>query len=134
MTGVQTCALPIYLAHCAASARVSAGSFASGNSTRDGHVTSAMLLDAKAYPEITFSGAAARAAEDGAGWTLPGSVTAHGITQPAQVRVTEARLEDGTARFLATATLDRFGFGVTRMKLRVGRTVTVEIDAIGVPA
>lgn len=121
------------LARCAASARVAAGSFASGNTTRDGHVASAMLLDAKAYPEIAFGGSGASVARAG-GWTLPGSVTAHGTSRPAEVHVIEARLEDGAARFRATATLDRFAFGVTRMKVRVSRTVTLVIDATAVPA
>lgn len=121
------------LAQCSASARVAAGSFASGNSTRDGHVASAQLLDAKAYPEITFSGSGAHVVQAG-GWTLPGSVTVHKTAQPVEVHVTEARLEDGMARFRATATLDRFAFGLTRMKVRVSRTVTLVIDATGVPA
>ena len=119
------------LTQCAASASIAAGSFESGNRTRDADVVSANLLDVKAYPEISFSGTGARA--DGQGWVLTGSVTAHGTTQPAQVLVSEARLEDGTVRFRATATLDRLGFGITKMKIRVGHTVSLSIDAIGTP-
>ena len=37
-------------------ASIAAGSFASGNTTRDADVVSASLLDAKAYPEISFAG------------------------------------------------------------------------------
>ena len=47
-------------------ASIEAGSFASGNATRDANVVSATLLDAKAYPEITFTGQSAR--RDGDGW------------------------------------------------------------------
>ena len=57
-------------------ASIETGSFASGNATRDADVVSATLLDAKAYPEITFTGQGAR--RDGDGWVVPGSVTAHG--------------------------------------------------------
>jgi polyisoprenoid-binding protein YceI len=121
------------LAGCTVTASVAAGSYASGNGTRDEHVLSARLLDAASYPEITFTGAGTRAGDDGAGWVVPGSVTAHGTTQPVDVHVTEARLEGGTVRFRATATLDRLSFGITSMKVRVGRTVNLVIDAVGVP-
>lgn len=121
-------------ATCAARASIIAGSFASGNRMRDTDVLSANLLDARAYPEIAFSGSGARVRDGGDGWVLAGSVTAHGVTQPVEVHVTDARAEDGTARFRATATLDRLDFGITKMKQRVGHTVHLTIDAVAVPA
>ena len=66
-------------------ASIAAGSYASGNTRRDADVVSANLLDAKAFPEITFTGQGAR--RDGDGWVLPGSVTAHGTSVPAEVRL-----------------------------------------------
>ena len=42
-------------------ASIATGSYASGNAIRDADVTSATLLDARAYPEITFTGAGTRA-------------------------------------------------------------------------
>ena len=113
-------------------ASIEAGSFASGNTTRDADVVSASLLDAKAYPEITFTGQGAR--REGDGWVVPGSVTAHGTAVPAEVRVSDARLESGAARFRATARLDRTSFGVTKKKGMVGRTVDLVIDAVAQPA
>jgi polyisoprenoid-binding protein YceI len=113
-------------------ASIEAGSFASGNATRDADVVSPTLLDAKAYPEITFTGSGPR--PDGTGWLLSGSVTAHGTTAPAEVRVSEARAEDGSARFVARARLDRTSFGVTGKKGMVGRTVDLVIEAVGRPA
>ena len=71
-------------------ASIEAGSFASGNATRDTDVVSAALLDAKAYPEITFTGQGARS--DGGGWVVPGSVTAHGTTAR-EIRLADIRLE-----------------------------------------
>ena len=112
-------------------ASIEAGSFASGNTTRDADVVSASLLDAKAYPEITFTGQGAR--RDGDGWVVPGSVTAHGTAVPAEVRVSDARLESGAARFRATARLDRTSFGVTKKKGLVGRTVDLVIEAVAQP-
>ena len=115
-----------------AQASIEAGSFASGNTTRDADVVSASLLDAKAYPEITFTGEGAR--RDGDGWVVPGSVTAHGTAVPAEVRLGDARLEAGGARFRATARLDRTSFGVTKKKGMVGRTVDLVIEAVAQPA
>ena len=120
-------------AACTARATIIAGSFASGNSTRDADVVSAKLLDAKAYPEITFTGTGARVRDEGDGWVLTGSVTAHGVAQPTEVHITDARAENGTAWFRASATLDRLSFGITKMKQRVGHTVQLTIEAVGVP-
>ena len=87
---------------------------------------------AKAYPEISFAGQGAR--RDGDGWVVPGSVTAHGTTVPAEVRLSDARQEAGEARFRATARLDRTSFGVTKKKGMVGRTVDLVIEAVARPA
>ncbi len=113
-------------------ATIAAGSFASGNATRDADVVSAALLDARAYPEITFTGQGAH--RDGDAWVVPGSVTAHGTAVPAEVRLSDARQEAGGARFRATARLDRTSFGVTKKKGMVGRTVDLVIEAVGQPA
>jgi len=113
-------------------ASIEAGSFASGNTTRDADVVSATLLDAKAYPEITFTGQGAR--RDGEGWVVPGSVTAHGTAVPTEVRLSDVRSEAGGARFRATARLDRTSFGVTKKKGMVGRTVDLIIEAVARPA
>jgi len=112
-------------------ASIEAASFASGNTTRDADVVSAALLDAKAYPEITFTGQGAR--RDGDGWVVPGSVTAHGTAVPAEVRLGDVRLEAGGVRFQVTARLDRTSFGVTKKKGTVGRTVDVVIEAVAQP-
>jgi len=110
-------------------ASIAAGSFASGLGVRDGHVVSADLLDARAYPAITFAGQGAR--RDGDGWVVPGSVTAHGTTVPAEIRLGGVRVESGEPRFSATVRLDRTSFGVTKKKGMVGRAVHVIIEAVG---
>lgn len=117
-------------ASCSVTAAIDADSYSSGNGTRDADVRSAVLLDAKAYPEITFTAGSARA--DGDGWVADGSVTAHGVTQPVPVRVTQAQPEGELIRFRATAVVDRTAFGIVKKKGMVGRTVTVEIDAVAV--
>lgn len=113
-------------------ASIAAGSFDSGHGARDADVVSAALLDARAYPEITFTGQGAR--RDGDGWVVPGSVTAHGAAVPAEVRLGGVRQVAGETRFLATARLDRTSFGITRKPGMVGRTVDLVIDAVARPA
>jgi polyisoprenoid-binding protein YceI len=111
---------------------VDAASYASGNAKRDSDVTSAALIDAKAHPDITFAGTEVR--QQGADWVVSGSVTAHGTSVPAEMRVHEAAVQDGAARFRVSTQLDRNSFGVTGKKGMVGATVNVVIEAVGVPA
>ena len=119
-------------AECRVRASIDAGSFASGLGARDKDVVSATLLDAAAYPEITF--AADQAQPGDSGWLVAGKVTAHGRSIPVELQVSEARLEDGTARFHAVARMDRTAFGITRKKGLVGRAVRLTIDATCSPA
>jgi polyisoprenoid-binding protein YceI len=65
---------------------------------------------------------------------VSGSVTAHGATVPAELRVTQTGAEDGLVRFRAAARLDRTSFGVTKKKGMVGRTADVVIEAAARPA
>jgi polyisoprenoid-binding protein YceI len=111
---------------------IDAASYASGNATRDADVLAPGLLDARGFPEITFTGRGAR--REGNGWVVTGSVTAHGTPAPAEVRVSDARVEGGAIRFVATARLDRTSFGVTKKKGMVGRTVDLIIETLGQPA
>ena len=108
-------------------ATIDAGSFASGLAARDADVISANLLDASDYPEITFTGGEPR--PENSGWLLPGSVTAHGTTVPAELRVTVTGADPVEVRFHAVARLDRASFGVTKKKGMVGRTVNLTIEA-----
>lgn len=110
-------------------ATIDAASFASGDQARDRDVASAVLLDAQTYPEITFTGQGAR--QEGEGWIVPGTVTAHGVRAEVALRVERASMEDGVARFRATARLDRTSFGVTNKKGMVGRWVRLRIEAAG---
>ena len=115
-----------------AQAVIDARNFASGNTIRDHDVISADLLDASTYPTITFI--STRVRPDGASWIMSGSVTARGTSADVEIRVREARMEEGgAARFRATATLDRTSFGLTKRKNMIGQMVEVLIEAIGVP-
>jgi polyisoprenoid-binding protein YceI len=111
---------------------IDAGSFTSGLAFRDADVISASLLDASTYPEITFTGAEPR--PEGSGWLLPGSVTAHGVTEAVEMRMRISGIDTGAVRFHAVTRLDRTLFGVTGKLGIVGRTVDLTIDATCRPA
>lgn len=113
-------------------ATVEAASFASGNARRDRDVTGPGLLDAAAHPDISFASQQTR--QHGDGWTVTGSVTAHGTSDPVELLVDRADFEGGTAHLHATARLDRTRLGVTRKKGMVGRDVELTIDAVALPA
>jgi polyisoprenoid-binding protein YceI len=113
-------------------ATLDASTFSSGNAPRDRDVLSSAMLDASAYPEITFAGEGPR--QQGAGWVVPGSVTARGVTLPAELEMSDIRAEAGVIRFHAATTLDRTKFGATSKKGIVGRTIALSIDAVAVPA
>lgn len=59
-------------ARSSVTAVMESASYSSGNTKRDRDVTSADLLDAGAYPEITFDSASVR--QVGAAWVATGSV------------------------------------------------------------
>ncbi len=111
---------------------IDAGSFTSGLSVRDADVLSPALLDAADYPDIVFAGRGPR--PDGSGWLLPGTLTAHGVTDPVEIRLAVSAVEDGVVRFHAAATLDRARFGITKKKGMVGRTIDLTVEADCRPA
>lgn len=113
-------------------ATIDASSYDSSNPTRDKDVTGVNLLDASAYPEISFSAEGAR--QDGSDWVLTGPLTVHGTSGQVEVRVRDARMENGAARFRAVAQLDRTRFGVTKKKIMIASAVDLVIDAVGEPA
>jgi polyisoprenoid-binding protein YceI len=114
-----------------AQAVIATKSFNSGNILRDHDVISGELLDAAAYPTITFT--SSRIQQAGADWVVSGSVTARGTTSDAEMRVREVRMEGSAVRFRATTTVDRTRFGLTKRKGLVGQFVDIEIKAVAVP-
>ncbi|WP_236654311.1 YceI family protein [Streptacidiphilus anmyonensis] len=92
-----------------------AASFATGNKNRDRQVLSKTLLDTDAYPDIVFTASGAELDEAGA-WALPGVLTAHGVRVPVTFTVARAEVEGDEIAVEATATVDRYAHGVTKVK------------------
>ncbi|MDH6143748.1 polyisoprenoid-binding protein YceI [Kitasatospora sp. GP30] len=97
-----------------------AASFDTGNSNRDRKVLSKALLDTAGYPDIAFSSTGAELTEAGA-WALQGLLTAHGVRAPVTFTVARAGVDGDEIDVEATATVDRYAHGVTRLKGVAGR-------------
>jgi polyisoprenoid-binding protein YceI len=94
-----------------------AASIDTGNSQRDGHLTSADFFDVETFPEITFvSTRVERVADDE--FRVHGDLTVKDVTKPATVSLTfngSAKDPFGNLRagFEGTATLNRKDWGLT---------------------
>ncbi|MGW7607989.1 YceI family protein [Streptomyces sp. NPDC054766] len=92
-----------------------AASFDTDNKNRDRQVLSKTLLDTATYPDIVFTSIGAGQDEAGA-WTLRGLLTAHGVRAPVTFTVAKAEVDGEEITVEATATVDRYAHGVTRLK------------------
>lgn len=108
---------------------VDSTSFDSQHRGRDKRVRSKALLDAEAHPEISFESVAIASTDDS--WTARGVLTAHGHDAPFELSVVEIAELDGTMTVVATGTVDRYAYGITKAKGFAGRYVDVTVTAVG---
>jgi len=102
-----------------------AASYKSSISKRNKDVTLQKgLLDANNYPTITFT------ASGGSEKQVTGEVTIKGHTVPLAFMVSKLQVEEGTASFEATTTIDRFSVGVDKSPAFViGKDIDVRVTA-----
>jgi polyisoprenoid-binding protein YceI len=115
----------------AVQARAAASSFRSGNPARDAAVLSPRLLDAEAYPSLTFTSTSLEPGEPGdESWLLRGELEVRGVTVPVEARVTAGPADPGGATLRASARLsvDRYAFGLTAFRGLAGRQLAVDLD------
>jgi polyisoprenoid-binding protein YceI len=84
-------------------ARVAASSFRSGNPARDAAVLSPKLLDAEAYPSLTFTSTSLE--REGESWLLRGELEVRGVTVPVEAVVTAGPADNAGAVLRASARL-----------------------------
>ncbi|MGA5900322.1 YceI family protein [Streptomyces venetus] len=99
-----------------------ATSFDTGNKNRDRQVLSRTLLDTATYPDIVFASDGAELDSAGA-WTLRGQLTAHGVDAPLTFTVAKAEVHGDEITVQATATVDRYAHGVTKLKGMAARSL-----------
>jgi len=102
---------------------IKAASFATGNPSRDTAVLSGRLLAAARYPDITFVSTALEA-DDGA-WLLRGTLCVRGHEGPAEAYLRASRWDGSLLRVRATATIDRYAFGITGARGLAGRRLAL---------
>jgi polyisoprenoid-binding protein YceI len=106
-----------------------ATSFETGSAKRDADVRSAKYLDADTYPDINFTCPGVRQC-DGK-WIATGTITAAGISAPAEVTLESFDDEmAGEVTLRASARVDRYAHKVTAGKGLVGRWLTFDITAV----
>jgi polyisoprenoid-binding protein YceI len=121
-------------------ARVAASTFRTGNPVRDAAVLSARLLDAEAYPTLTFTSAdvvSGPGVPAGPG-LLRGELEVRGVSRPVEVRVTGLSAggasEHGdagiTLRASARFSVDRYDFGITAYRGLAARWLTIDLSIV----
>jgi polyisoprenoid-binding protein YceI len=108
-------------------AEADAASFSTRNVIRDPQVRSAMFLDVRRHPAVTFRSTAIRRSGDR--WTVSGVLTVRGRTAPLDLTVTGAAMEGTAVVFRASGAIDRYAHGITMMRGMAARHLTIEITA-----
>jgi polyisoprenoid-binding protein YceI len=106
-------------------ARFAVPSFASGNETRDAAVLSPKLLDAEAFPSLSFT--STELVEELRQWSLRGELEVRGVTRLVEARIS-ALAVDGAGTMLrasAQVSIDRYDFGITAYRGLAARRLTV---------
>jgi polyisoprenoid-binding protein YceI len=109
-------------------AEIDAGSFTTGNGTRDGVVRSARYLDVERRPAIRF--VSGGVAEAGGTWELRGTLTVREVERPVRLAVESCACLDGELRARATTRIDRFDFGITAQRGMTGRYLRLVLDVV----
>ena len=117
-------------------ARFAVASFQSGNGARDAAVLSPRLLNAVAFPNMTFT-STDLVREDGqqhgqqhGQWSLRGQLEVRGVARPVEARVTALHADGATFRASARAVIDRYDFGITAYRGLAARKLTVEVTVV----
>jgi polyisoprenoid-binding protein YceI len=112
----------------AVTAELDAASFRTGHASRDATVRSARLLDTDRHPRIVFVSESVSETE------VAGTLTAHGVSRPVRLAITDTTVSAEGSGFhvRATTRIDRTAFGVTAMRGLAGRhlELTVEVTCV----
>lgn len=110
-------------------ATVVATSVATDNHGRDTMVRSPAFLDAGAYPDITFTSTGL--AEVDGDWVLRGSLTVRNTTRRNDLRIESAHVAAANQlKLVATTLVDRYEFGITKMKGMAGRRLALRLTIV----
>jgi polyisoprenoid-binding protein YceI len=108
-----------------ARATIAAASIDTRNSARDATVRS-QYLETEDFPDIAF--VSTQLEEDGPEWVLRGRLMVHGQTRPIDITIQQVRQEGHQVHVTAACTVDRYEFGITKMKGATGRRLAMTLD------
>jgi polyisoprenoid-binding protein YceI len=111
-------------------ARFAVPSFASGNEARDAAVLSPRLLDAEAFPSLSFT--STELVEEQGQWSLRGELEVRGVTRLVEARISALAVDDAGAMLRASAqvSIDRHDFGITAYRGLAARRLTVGLGIV----
>ncbi|ONI84156.1 hypothetical protein ALI144C_15865 [Actinosynnema sp. ALI-1.44] len=107
-----------------ARATIAADSVDTRNAMRDATVRQ-QYLDVVNHPDIVFSSTGVERVDGD--WVVRGQLLVRGRTRPVDLRVTDVR--DGL-RATADCVVDRYEFGITKMKGMTGRRLAFTLDVV----
>jgi polyisoprenoid-binding protein YceI len=108
-----------------AAARFAVPTFDSGNQARDAAVLSPRLLDAEAYPSLSFT-STELVSEQGQ-WSLRGELEVRGVTRLVEARIRALESDGATLRVNAQVSINRYDFGITAYRGLAARRLTVDL-------
>jgi polyisoprenoid-binding protein YceI len=111
----------------AANAEISVSSFSTRNLLRDGPVRSALFLNARRHPTISFRADGVHRRRDS--WVVAGTLAVKGTSAPVELTVTDIDIKGAAVVFIAHGTVDRYALGVTMMRGMAARHLSVDITA-----
>lgn len=106
--------------------RIDAASFDTGTARRDTHVRSKDFLDTDAHDFIEFNASSPASTFDGS--TVEGTLRVAGNEGPLRVDIHEFSETSDGIRVKGSTTVNRYDFGVTKMKGMAGRDLKMQID------
>lgn len=102
-----------------------------GNPRRDHHLRSPSLLDLERHPTLRFCGRPTRTDQ---GWTVYGTVEAHGASTRILLDASVSEGADGSTTVHASGTLDRRELAVRAPRVLIGHRIEVHLDVTIGPA
>lgn len=124
--GIDTTGVPVDV-----HATLDLGSLDTGNPRRDRDLRKPSLLDLDHYPTLVFAG---RPEQTDRGWTVEGTVEAHGASTPITLDAAVTDSPDGSMTVQASGDLDRRDLGVRAPRFMIGHRIRIQLDVTIGPA
>ena len=107
---------PTHPEACSVNVQIAAASLSLPNPAMQADVLSRGFFDPQDYPAIAFQGQCGQGG-------LAGQLTLHGQTHPLSMHISRRR-----SGFVATATIRRYGWGITARPVLAGPVITIRIS------